>query len=93
VGILQAGRLVHLQDMAGLREHRLVTAAFAGAAAAPPELPGLRNTRGGDHRLTFEYSGPLPPLLDWLARQPVTDLKVEPLGLGPVYHRYHGAQA
>jgi ABC-2 type transport system ATP-binding protein len=93
VGILQSGRLVHLQAMAELREHRLVSAAFAGAAEALPELSGVRNTRRDDHRLTFEYSGPLPPLLGWLARQPLTDLRVEPLGLGPIYHRYHGAPA
>jgi ABC-2 type transport system ATP-binding protein len=93
VGILQRGRLVHLQEMAELREQRLVSAAFAGAVEALPDLPGLRHTRREDNRLAFQYSGPLPPLLAWLARQPVTDLKVEPLGLGSVYHRYHGATA
>jgi ABC-2 type transport system ATP-binding protein len=93
VGILQRGRLVHLQDMAALREHRRVTAAFVGAVEAVPDLPGLRLTRRDDNRLAFDYSGPLPPLLAWLARQQVTDLRVEPLGLGPIYHRYHGAPA
>jgi len=29
--------------------------------------------------------------LDWLGRQAVSDLRVEPLGLSPIYHRYHGA--
>jgi ABC-2 type transport system ATP-binding protein len=93
VGILQRGRLVHLQDMAALREHRRVTAAFAGTVEAVPDLPGLRLTRRDDNRLAFDYAGPLEPLLGWLARQQVTDLRVEPLGLGPIYHRYHGAQA
>jgi ABC-2 type transport system ATP-binding protein len=93
VGILQRGRLVHLQDMAALREHRRVTAAFAGTVEAVPDLPGLRLTRRDDNRLAFDYAGPLEPLLRWLARQQVTDLRVEPLGLGPIYHRYHGAQA
>jgi ABC-2 type transport system ATP-binding protein len=92
VGILQRGRLVHLQDMAELREHRRVTAAFLGLVGPLPELPGLGHTRRQDNRLSFDYAGPLEPLLGWLARQRVTDLRVEPLGLGPVYHRYHGAQ-
>jgi hypothetical protein len=28
-------------------------------------------------------------LLAWLARQPVTDLKIEPLGLAGIYQRFH----
>jgi ABC-2 type transport system ATP-binding protein len=93
VGILQRGRLVHLQDMAELRGTRLVSAAFGGVVEAVPDLPGLRRVSRQDNRLTFEHDGPLPPLLGWLARQQVLDVKVEPLGLGPIYHRYHGAQA
>ena len=46
-----------------------------------------------DGRLSLEYAGPLAPLLAWLARQEVVDLRVEPLGLAPIYHRYHGAEA
>ncbi len=93
VGILQKGRLVHLQPLAELRAVRVVTAAFAGTVEALPQLPGLRCTRREDNRLVFEYAGALPPLLGWLARQQVLDLKVEPLGLGPIYHQYHGAEA
>ena len=59
----------------------------------PLTLPGLGlRGRHGD-RLLLEYAGPLPTLLDWLARQPLTDLRLEPLGLGAVYHRYHGPDA
>jgi hypothetical protein len=32
----------------------------------------------------------LQPLLDWLARQSVAELRVEPLGLSAIYHRFHG---
>ena len=46
-----------------------------------------------ERRLTLEYPGPLPPLLAWLARQPLADLRLEPLGLAAIYHRYHGADA
>ena len=43
-----------------------------------------------DGHLNFVFRGPLPRLLEWLARQPVADLKVEPQGLAPIYRRFHG---
>jgi ABC-2 type transport system ATP-binding protein len=97
VGILQRGRLVHLQTMTELRQLSLVQARFVGGAAAAsldglPELPGLRLRERDRERLTLEYGGDLPPLLDWLARQPLADLRIEPVGLGAIYHRYHGVQ-
>jgi ABC-2 type transport system ATP-binding protein len=93
VGILCRGRLVHLQAMSELREGRLVTVRFAGPVGEVPALPGLlRQERHGDE-VALEYQGPLPPLLDWLAGRPVADLTVHPLGLGPIYRRYHGGAA
>jgi ABC-2 type transport system ATP-binding protein len=50
----------------------------------------LRNRQ--DSQVAWEYAGPLPVLLGWLARQPVADLRVEPLGLADVYRRYHGVE-
>jgi ABC-2 type transport system ATP-binding protein len=93
VGILQRGRLVHVQDMVELREARLVRASFARSPDAVPELPGLHLRDKSDHQVVLEYQGELPPLLDWLARQPVLDVRIEPLGLAGVYQRYHGVEA
>jgi ABC-2 type transport system ATP-binding protein len=93
VGILQKGKLVHLQELSELREMRRVRAVFAGAAPDPPSLPGLRLHARLPEQLVLEYAGPLPPLLGWLAGQPLTDLKIEPLGLAAIYHRYHGTEA
>jgi ABC-2 type transport system ATP-binding protein len=93
VGILQRGRLVHLQTMADLRQARLVRARFPQGVPGLPDLPDMHVRSQQDGQVTLEYSGPLPPLLDWLARHPVEDLRIEPLGLGPIYHRYHGAEA
>jgi ABC-2 type transport system ATP-binding protein len=105
VGILQRGRLVHLQAMAELRQGRLLRARFAPSSpetSRPPlpeppgPVPGVSGLQVVDRRLdqvTLEYNGPLPPLLEWLARQPLQDLQMEPLGLSPIYHRYHGAEA
>jgi hypothetical protein len=78
--------------MAELREARLVRARLARPPEAPPDLPGLHERHRQADEITWEYSGPLPPLLGWLARQDVADLRLEPLGLAGIYHRYHGAQ-
>jgi len=93
VGILQRGRLVHLQEMKELRDARLVQACFARPPGTGPDLPGLCERERHADCVTWEYAGPLPPLLDWLASQGVKDLRVQPLGLAPIYHRYHGALA
>jgi ABC-2 type transport system ATP-binding protein len=92
VGILRRGRLVHLQNMKELREARRVRARFSGQAPEQlPNLPGLQLRERGQDELTLEYTGPLPPLVEWLGRQPLTDLHMEPLGLSAIYHHYHGA--
>jgi beta-exotoxin I transport system ATP-binding protein len=94
VAILRAGRLVHLQHMADLQEGRLIRARLDGPWNGDGRLPdGLSVRKREKDRLTLEYRGPLPPLLEWLARQPLADLRLEPLGLTSVYHRFHGADA
>lgn len=92
VGVLQGGKLVHLQEMAELRDGRAVHARLAGPApkAGPDGAPLAADAVTPDGRLNLTYRGPLPPLLDWLARQPLDDLRVEPMGLGPIYRRFHG---
>jgi ABC-2 type transport system ATP-binding protein len=92
VAILQRGQLVHLQAMSELRQGRLVRARFKGGADVPSLPGGLTVRDRHDDLLTLEYTGDLPDLLAWLARQPLTDLRIEPLGLAAVYHRYHGAE-
>jgi ABC-2 type transport system ATP-binding protein len=94
VGVLRTGRLVHLQSMDQLREGRLVWARLDGPWHADGPLPdGLTVREQEKDSLTLEYRGPLPPLLAWLSRQPLTDLRLEPLGLASIYYRFHGADA
>ncbi|MEI7683424.1 MAG: ABC transporter ATP-binding protein [Planctomycetota bacterium] len=90
VAILRKGRLVHQQALAELRHGRLVRAHCAGAIEPFPELEGLQVLEATPDRFTLEMTGPLPELLRWLARQPVTGLHIEPLGLTAIYARYHG---
>lgn len=94
VAILRRGRLVHLQDMEELREGRHVAARLLGPP--PPTGPDDSPLPPGavaDGRLDFDYRGPLPALLGWLARIPLDELKVGPLGLTPIYKKYHGGDA
>jgi ABC-2 type transport system ATP-binding protein len=88
--ILQRGRLAHTQVMSELQEGRLVVARFDGPAQDPPPLSGLHVREKLDGRLTVEFAGALPELLGWLAGQRLLELRVEPLGLNAVYHRFHG---
>jgi ABC-2 type transport system ATP-binding protein len=93
VGILQKGRLVHLQEMKDLQRARRVHARFAAGVSRLPDLPGLTLRGQSDGWVTWEQTGELAPLLRWLGTEPVLDLRVEPIGLGAIYHRYHGAEA
>jgi ABC-2 type transport system ATP-binding protein len=92
VGILRQGKLVHVQEMAELREGRSITAVFGREPGENDWLPGLtlRSRRpGGGYEL--EYRGSLPPLLDWLKAHDPRELRIEPLGLSGIYHRFHGS--
>jgi ABC-2 type transport system ATP-binding protein len=93
VGILQAGRLVHVQQMCDLQEGRLVHARLLDGTPAPEGGPGLSLLEQRPGQVTWHHSGPLPPLLSWLAGQSFLDLRIEPLGLRAIYHRYHGSDA
>jgi len=90
VAILHKGRLVWVQNMHELRQGRRVLVSFQGDAPPLPDWLQQDGHRVIDGRLEMNYNGPLPPLLEWLARQSVNDLRMEPIGLAPIYHRFHG---
>jgi ABC-2 type transport system ATP-binding protein len=96
VGILQRGRLVHEESLQASRVvMRSIRASFSVPVENVPELPGIRGVELHEQgrQLALEYSGSLPPLLEWLAQRQVVDLRVEEVGLGAVYRRYHGKDA
>jgi ABC-2 type transport system ATP-binding protein len=86
VAILRRGELVHLQQMAELREGRHVRARFPTPPPAGPDGTPLKVTDG---TVELEYRGPLPELLKWLNDHAPSDVRIEPLGLGPLYARIH----
>lgn len=87
VAILRQGKLVHLQEMSELREGRWVRARFASPPAMGPDNQPLSATDG---QVEMDYRGPLPALLAWLHQHMPMDVRIEPLGLGPLYARIHG---
>jgi ABC-2 type transport system ATP-binding protein len=94
VAILNRGQLVHVERLANLKQGRLVTARFEKPPELVPNFPDVTVLDNGQSTgtLILEYTGPLPVLLDWLSRQPLRELRMEPLGLRGIYARYHGAE-
>ena len=92
VGILRRGMLVHLHHIADLKDGRDVRARWLGPipSIGPDGIALEPGTITPDGRLHLTYRGPLPALLDWLGRHAIEDLRIEPIGLGPIYRRYHG---
>ena len=90
VAILRRGQLAHLQPMAERREGRFVRARFATPPTNGPDGQPVPSQEGA---IELEYRGPLPALLGWLNEHPPLDVRIEPLGLGPLYARIHGGGA
>jgi ABC-2 type transport system ATP-binding protein len=92
VVILRSGRLVHTQPMDQLRTQHRIAAVLAGPLPAIPpafqdQLFVIRRT---DREIVLETPGELAPLLKWLGSLPITDVRIEPVGLRAVYDRFHG---
>jgi ABC-2 type transport system ATP-binding protein len=91
VGILRLGKLVHLQSMSELREGRFVRARFSQVPSTGPDGKAIpAGSWQPDGTFELAYRGPLADLLRWLNQQAVQDVSLEPLGLGPIYRRFHG---
>ena len=89
VAILQKGRLVHWQNMKELRAIRQVHAKLGRDAENAPPPPFANAVLAKGETIDFEYAGPLPELLHWLADENVADVKIEPMGLSKIYQRFH----
>lgn len=92
VAILRKGRLVHLQQMVELREGRHVSAKLNAIPTNGPEGKPLPDGAVSDGWLSLDYRGALPQLLEWLAKLSLDELRVEPMGLTPIYRKYHAGE-
>ena len=86
--ILKKGKLVHEENILELRTGRQITATLFGTA--PTHGPGDTPLSIRDREMSFIHRGPLPELLNWLAAQSLSNVRIEPQGLSPIYHRIHG---
>jgi ABC-2 type transport system ATP-binding protein len=91
VVILRAGEVVHTQALAPLRQgHRIIASLTAPLPPIPPALAQQVSLAAQkDSQAVLETPGELAPLLSWLATLPLSDLRIEPLGLEAIYRRYH----
>lgn len=92
VGILQRGCLVHVQNMRDMTMRRVFVKFGQPPADWPDFVPHDRRTPPNHKLWELDYDGPLPPLLAWLGRQQIDDVRIESAGLAPIYHRFHGGE-
>lgn len=90
VVILRKGRLVHEQSIEQMRRsHRIMARLTGPLAAVPAELGAhVSITHGDDGQVTMESAESLAKLLGWLARLPLAEVRIEPIGLGAIYDRF-----
>ncbi len=95
VAILRAGRLVLEQALDDLRQRYEVQARLgARLPSVPPELRcQVTVLEATLDQARLEVSGDLAPVLRWLAPLPVSDLRIERVGLRAIYERAHEAAA
>ena len=91
VAFLRAGELVYTQIMSELRSRHWIRGRVAGALPqVPRELqPQVSVRASGRDQLDIFTSGELAPVLGWLAHLPLTEVRIEPVGLRAVYEQFH----
>src|SRR3954469_17597689 len=93
VAILREGRVVHDQPMQEIQRGHRIRARVAGALPAVPEALADKVTMSqhAGRDVTIDALGDLAPILGWLATLPLSEVKIEPIGLQAVYEQFHTA--
>lgn len=94
VAIVRAGRLVHEQSLDHLRRCHRITARLTGVMGGIPEalVQRVKILQGSEVQAgttVLEATDSLGPLLGWLSTLPLEEVRIEPVGLGAVYDRFH----
>jgi ABC-2 type transport system ATP-binding protein len=91
--VLRQGELVDSVRMAEVRSQHRIRAGLTGPLSPPPaELAASLEIAGSANgEVVIRTHGDLAPLLGWLAKQPLSRLQIEPVGLRTVYERHHPA--
>ncbi len=91
VAILRRGTLVHEQSIESMRRsHRITARLTAPLGDVPTDLRGSVTVAAGQAPgdVTIESPDSLAPLLGWLARLPLEEIRIEPVGLAAVYDQF-----
>lgn len=90
VGILRAGKLVHLESVSALvRQHR-IRARLEGELDKPPAAIAAQiEIQREGQQLQIDTPGELSGVLKWLSTASLSDVHVQPIGLRAIYDRYH----
>ena len=91
VAILRDGQLVHIQQMAELKQRHRIQARVTSPL---PELPAqLQDAvdiqQQSDQQVVIEVSGDFASLLSWLAQANLAEMEITPIGLSTVYGKFH----
>jgi len=98
VAIVRAGRLVHEQSLEQVRRRHRITVRLQGPFAGLPDgVPGASGggrggitvRDGGDGVVVLDDVDELAPLLGWLSTVPLTEIRIEPVGLDAIYDAFH----
>ena len=88
VVLLAAPTAVRLLEL--VRQHRIRARLTGPLPPIPESFDGqvklVTDESGG---LMIETPGELSPLLGWLATLPLSEVRIEPVGLAAIYEQYH----
>ncbi len=92
--ILRRGHVVHTQVIHELRQQHRITARVGGELPpAPAHLaPHVQVSLDAQGLVRLDASGPLAPVLAWLATVDLQEVRIDPGSLRAVYDRFHGEQ-
>jgi len=95
VAIVRNGRLVALEETAGLlaRRKRSVLLRFSGPPPKLEAVPGITNIQHGDGSVTCLVEGNVRPFLAAIAGTDVTDLAIEPARLEEAFLEFYDEAA
>ena len=95
VVIMRAGHIAHEQSIATLRRRHRIYAQLTGPLTRIPDslTDSISIVQESASEAVLESTDSLTRVLDWLSGLPLSELKIEPVGLSAVYDRYHREDA
>jgi ABC-2 type transport system ATP-binding protein len=92
VAIVRQGRLVAVEEIAGLlaRRKRYVDVRLQGTPPRLDGVPGVSGVEITDGRLTCRVEGDMRPFLAAIAAAPIVDLTIEPAHLEDAFLEFYG---